>query len=70
VSSRLAEAAGVDLGAFEERRIEIRGRRRPLRVRLVADAQMLPLEAAPAGTGTPARAWLTTFGRAIGAPRS
>ena len=29
VSSRLAEAAGVDLGGFEERRIEIRGRRRP-----------------------------------------
>ena len=38
VSSRLAEAAGIDLGSFEERRIEIRGRRRPLRVRLVGDA--------------------------------
>jgi adenylate cyclase len=70
VSSRLAEAAGVDLGAFEERRIEIRGRRRPLRVRLVGDARTLPLEAAPAGARPPARAWLAGVGRAIGAPRS
>ena len=70
VSSRLAEAADVDLGAFEERRIEIRGRRRPLRVRLVGDARALPLETAPAATGAPARAWLAGIGRAIGTPRS
>ena len=50
VSSRLAEAAGVDLAAFEERRLEIRGRRRPLRVRLVSDAGALPVEPLP---GTP-----------------
>ena len=70
VSSRLAEAAGLDLGAFEERRIEIRGRRRPLRVRLVGDARTLPLEPVPAGAGAPARAWLAGVGRAIGASRS
>jgi adenylate cyclase len=70
VSSRLAEAAGVELSAFEERRIEIRGRRRPLRVRLVGDARMLPLEPASAGTGTPTRPWLTSVGRAIAPPRS
>ena len=48
-STRLAERAGIDLGAFEERRIEIRGRRRPLRVRLVGDARALPVEVTPAG---------------------
>ena len=35
----LAERAGVDLARFELREIEIRGRRRPLRVRLVGDAR-------------------------------
>ena len=71
VSSRLAEAAGVDLGGFEERRIEIRGRRRPLRVRLVAEVGALPLEAVPEGVASaPARAWLASLGRAIWAPRS
>jgi adenylate cyclase len=70
VSSRLAEAAGVDLGGFEERRIEIRGRRRPLRVRLVRDAGALPLDAAPAATTAPARPWLTSFGRAMRVGRS
>ena len=44
VSARLAERAGVDLAAFELREIEIRGRRRPLRVRLVADAGALPVD--------------------------
>ena len=71
VSSRLAEAAGVDLGSFEERRIEIRGRRRPLRVRLVGEVGALPLEAVPEGLASaPARAWLASLGRVIGAPRS
>ncbi len=46
VSSRLAERAGIELAGFEEHRIEIRGRRRPLRVRLVGDARELPLAAA------------------------
>ncbi len=46
VSARLAERAGVDLAECEMRRIEVRGRRRPLRVRLVKDARSLPLEAA------------------------
>jgi adenylate cyclase len=47
VSARLAERAGVDLSAAELREIEIRGRRRPLRVRLVSDARTLPV--APVG---------------------
>ena len=64
VSTRLAEHAGVDLGAFEERRIEIRGRRRPLRVRLIGDARALPLEVTPVAlAGTPAATWLAGFRR-------
>ena len=43
VSARLAESAGVDLSAAELREIEIRGRQRPLRVRLVPDARALPV---------------------------
>jgi adenylate cyclase len=71
VSSRLAEAAGVDLGVFEERRIEIRGRRRPLRVRLVADAGALPLEPTPSGAAiAPVRPWLASVGRAMRVRRS
>jgi adenylate cyclase len=71
VSSRLAEAAGVDLGGFEERRIEVRGRRRPMRVRLVDDAGALRLEnAAEGGKASPPRAWLAGFERAIRAGRS
>jgi adenylate cyclase len=63
-STRLAERAGVDLGAFEERQIEIRGRRRPLRVRLVGDARALPVEPAAAGRTVPsAFARLAGFGR-------
>jgi adenylate cyclase len=66
VSSRLAEAAGIDLGGFEERRIEIRGRQRPLRVRLVGDARTLPLDVeSAAGAASPARAWLAGVGRAM-----
>jgi adenylate cyclase len=66
VSSRLAEAAGIDLGGFEERRIEIRGRQRPLRVRLVGDARTLPLDVeSAAGAAPPARAWLAGVGRAM-----
>jgi adenylate cyclase len=45
VSARLAEQAGIDLADFELRDIEIRGRRRPLRVRLVPDARLLPVPA-------------------------
>jgi adenylate cyclase len=64
ISTRLAERAGTDLGAFEERRIEIRGRQRPLRVRLIADARALPVEEVPAGSAVvPGRAWLASFGR-------
>ena len=70
VSSRLAEAAGIDLSGFEERQIEIRGRRRPLRVRLVGDAGALPLDAAPATTASPARPWLASFGWAMRIGRS
>jgi adenylate cyclase len=63
-STRLSERAGIDLGAFEDRRIEIRGRQRPLRVKLVGDARALPLEVAPAaGKGAAAPVWLPGFGR-------
>jgi adenylate cyclase len=47
VSARLAERAGIDLAAYEMREIEIRGRRRPLRVRLVGDARSLPVPEPP-----------------------
>jgi adenylate cyclase len=63
-STRLAERAGIDLGVFEERRIEIRGRRRPLRVRLVPEACALPVELTAAGApATPAFAQLLSIGR-------
>jgi adenylate cyclase len=63
-STRLSERAGIDLSAFEDRWIEIRGRQRPLRVKLVGDARTLPLEAAPAaGKGASAPVWLAEFGR-------
>ncbi len=42
VSARLASRADVDLSAFESQDIDIRGRRRPLRVHLVPDAASLP----------------------------
>jgi adenylate cyclase len=48
VSARLAERGGIDLAAFELRQIEIRGRQRPLRVRLVPDAKALPVALAEA----------------------
>jgi adenylate cyclase len=66
VSTRLAERAGVDLGAFEERRIEVRGRRRPLRVRLIGDARELPLVLGPGERPRdPAWAWLAGIGRML-----
>ncbi|MEM9442556.1 MAG: adenylate/guanylate cyclase domain-containing protein, partial [Pseudomonadota bacterium] len=42
VSAHLARRAGLDLGAFESQDIDIRGRQRPLRVHIVADAASLP----------------------------
>jgi adenylate cyclase len=63
-SSRLAERAGIELDGFEERRIEIRGRRRPLRVRLVPDARALPVEPSAAPRpAMPAFAQLLSLGR-------
>jgi adenylate cyclase len=63
-STRLAKRAGIDLGGFEERRIEIRGRRRPLGVRLVPDARALPVElSAAARPAMPAFAQLLSRGR-------
>ncbi len=55
VSTRLAERAGIDLAGFELREIEIRGRRRPLQVRLVADAALLPVDGPAAAR--PAAPW-------------
>lgn len=46
VSAGLARRAGVDLGAFETRDIDIRGRRRPLQVHVVPDARALPASSA------------------------
>jgi adenylate cyclase len=67
VSARLAERAGVDLGAFELRELEIRGRRRPLRVRLVGDARSLPVAEPPQVVAwTP---WTDLLRRAWRAPR-
>jgi len=43
VSAHLAQQAGVDLDDFESREIDIRGRKRPLRVHVVGDAASLPL---------------------------
>jgi adenylate cyclase len=43
VSARLARRAGIDLVAFDAHDIDIRGRRRPLRVHVVADAASLPI---------------------------
>ncbi len=64
VSARLAERAGIDLAAFELREIEIRGRRRPLRVRLVADASLLPADGpTPARPATAPWARLLARGR-------
>jgi adenylate cyclase len=63
-SARLAERAGIDLDGFEERRIELRGRRRPLRVRLVPDARALPVELSwAARPAMPAFAQLLSLGR-------
>ncbi len=54
VSAALAERAGVDLADHELRQIEIRGRRRPLRIRVVADARSLPVAGpAPARISPP-----------------
>jgi adenylate cyclase len=62
VSARLAESAGVDLSAAELREIEIRGRRRPLRVRLLADARSLPVALAGAPQShNLIRNWWPTF---------
>ena len=64
VSARLAERAGVDLAGLELREIEIRGRRRPLRVRLVPDAGLLPVDGmAPVKPAAAPWAQLRSLGR-------
>ncbi len=62
VSARLAERAGIDLAGFELREIEIRGRRRPLRVRLVADASLLPADG-PISTRSARASWAQRLSR-------
>ncbi|MEM7025347.1 MAG: adenylate/guanylate cyclase domain-containing protein [Pseudomonadota bacterium] len=66
VSSRLAETADVDLQAFEERQIDIRGRRRPLRVRLVTEASELSVPGAGDVAAGSIRNWLRAGGRKLG----
>ncbi|MGI9507086.1 MAG: adenylate/guanylate cyclase domain-containing protein, partial [Geminicoccaceae bacterium] len=53
VSAELARKAGVDLAAFDTRDIDIRGRRRPLRVHVVEKATTLP--SIPVGVGRKGR---------------
>ena len=68
VSARLAERAGIDLTEFEQREIEIRGRRRPLRVRLVDAADQLPVAAGDdvaRATGAAIWAQLVGLGRRV-----
>jgi adenylate cyclase len=43
VSARVAEAAGVELAGSEAREVEIRGRQRPLRIRVMTSAAALPI---------------------------
>ncbi|MFO0997674.1 MAG: adenylate/guanylate cyclase domain-containing protein [Alphaproteobacteria bacterium] len=43
LSDHVAKRAGVELGAFETREAEIRGRREPLAIRLVPNAAELPV---------------------------
>ena len=54
VSSELARRAGVDLGNFDMEEIDIRGRRRPLRVSTIPDAKTLPLLNKKGGRTEPA----------------
>jgi adenylate cyclase len=65
VSARLARFARVDLAAFEMQAIDIRGRRRPLPVHLVAAAGELPVPKPNGGPPRPAAAFfgLELFGR-------
>ena len=56
VSADVAEQAGVDLVRFECREVEIRGRRRPLRIHLVASARDLPV-AETAAESPPRALW-------------
>ena len=43
VSAPVAEAAGLELTGSEGHEVEIRGRRRPLRIRVMSDAGALPI---------------------------
>jgi adenylate cyclase len=53
-SARLAKLAGVNLGAFERQAIEIRGRRRPLSVFVIANGRDLVLPNNKGGEPKPA----------------
>jgi adenylate cyclase len=54
VAERVAERAGIDLGAFPRHEIEVRGRAGMLAIRAVADARQLPEPEAPAAASRPA----------------
>ncbi|MEM9627111.1 MAG: adenylate/guanylate cyclase domain-containing protein [Pseudomonadota bacterium] len=56
VSASLAEKAGVDLSTFDMQEIDIRGRRRPLRVHVIEKAKSLP-SPAPKNVETGARSF-------------
>jgi len=47
VSDRVAERAGLDLGAFPHEQISVRNRAEAIGVRIVKDVEMLPLPAKP-----------------------
>jgi adenylate cyclase len=42
VSEQVARRAGADFSSFASHQIEVRGRRNPLTIRVVADARDLP----------------------------
>ncbi|MEZ5930649.1 MAG: adenylate/guanylate cyclase domain-containing protein [Alphaproteobacteria bacterium] len=52
VSARLSRRADVDLSVYQSREIDIRGRKRPLRMHIVPDAASLPISGSDRGQPT------------------
>ncbi|MGI9434457.1 MAG: adenylate/guanylate cyclase domain-containing protein, partial [Geminicoccaceae bacterium] len=61
VSSGLVRQAGVDLNVFETSDVEIRGRKRPLRVHVVTDAKTMPVTHEKGGGPKPTAFSLTRW---------
>ena len=56
VSEETVSRAGLDLSAFPQREIEIRGKREMLAVRTLVSAAELPAAVSPTSTGRPRQA--------------